>query len=179
MGAASAPLVCGMEAALGRRQNKTSVFNGTGAQKTFPMRSTRRVIKRGGHGQYGRTGLCQGAIQRGKAQIIADAHPDPAERRVRHHRPCPRPIAGRFTILLGCRDIDVEHVDLVIAGTNAAVWRDQKGPVGKTAIGIVGQQPKRTDQQPDLQSGGLGLQCGQGQIVVLVAQDRSLAGAVR
>ena len=73
--------------------------------------------------------LGQRAIQRGKAHVVADRQPDPAPRQVGDHGGFARLVIGGLAIALAAGQIDVEHVDLVVAGEHVAVGPDQERAV--------------------------------------------------
>ena len=57
----------------------------------------------------------QRAIERRKAHVVADRQPDPAPRQVRDHGGLARLVVGGLAIALAAGQIDVEHMDLVVA----------------------------------------------------------------
>ena len=54
-----------------------------------------------------------------------------------HHRELARPVAARLAIALAAFEIDVEHVDLVVARDDLAAAVDQERAVGR----LVGARP--------------------------------------
>ena len=67
-------------------------------------------------------------------------------------------IAGAITIgfakALSAPDIDVEHVDFVVPRRDLTRGSDQKRPVGKPPVRVIGGQAKRADQNPNPTLGG-------------------------
>src|SRR3546814_7365015 len=60
--------------------------------------------------------MCQGAIEMGKAEIVADRQPDAAPGGFRHDGPFAGPEGLRLAIALAAGEVDVEHMDLVVGG---------------------------------------------------------------
>ena len=53
-----------------------------------------------------------------------------------------RPEGGRFAVALAAAELDVEHVDLVVARAHRAVRADQERAVGEAAVGVAGPEPR-------------------------------------
>ena len=103
----------------------------------------------GRHGEERRAAFGERAVQRRKAHVVADRQPDAAPGQVGDHGGFARLIVGGFAIALAARQIDVEHVDLVVAGDHVAVRSDQEravdGPLRRSA------QRQRADMEMDFQ----------------------------
>ena len=113
----------------------------------------------GRHGEERRAAFGQRAIQRRKAHVVADGQPDPAPGQVGDHGGFARLVIGGFAIALAAGQIDVEHVDLVVARDHAAIGPDQERAVDRPFR--RGAQRQRADMQMDFQLGGeraIGLQ---------------------
>ena len=89
------------------------------------------------------------AIQRRKAHVVADRQPDAAPWQVRDHGGLARLIVGGFAIALAAGQIDVEHVDLVVAREHIAVGPDQERAVDRLLRRKA--QRQRTDMEMDFQ----------------------------
>ena len=68
-----------MLATLRRRNNETARLDRTRAQQHMPVRLARHSREGSRHGEYLRPGLCQRAIKRREAQVIADRHAHTAD----------------------------------------------------------------------------------------------------
>src|SRR5206468_6975975 len=76
-----------------------------------------------------------------------------------------RPERRRFPIALAVRQIDVEHVDLVVAGHDLALGPEQEAAVGATLrIELDGE---RADQQPGAEFGSQGLKSRDCRVAIL------------
>ena len=75
-------------------------------------------------------GLRQRAVERGKAQVIADGDAEPAPWQISHHGVFARRIAAQLPVAFPIGQIDVEHVDFIVAGRDLAVRIDQEAAVG-------------------------------------------------
>src|SRR5579862_2916761 len=73
--------------------------------------------------------LGQRAIKRWKAQIVTDGQTEPAPRQVGDHGKIAGAIIAGFAVALAAGKIDVEHMDLVVAGGDVALAVDQEGTV--------------------------------------------------
>ncbi len=142
------------------------------------MGRARHRRKGGRHGQDTRARLCQAAIERGKPHVVTDRHAHRAEIRVAQNRAGAGTIPGAFAVAFRCADLDVKHVDLVIARGDLALRIDHERTVGKAPICITGLERKRADQQPDAQRFGFGSQGGKGRVAALGVQHRLQMRAV-
>src|SRR5204863_8611606 len=79
--------------------------------------------------QERRAGFGERAIERRKAQVVADRKPEPPPWQVVYHRKLARPVAARLAIAFATFEVDVEHVDLVVARDDLAAPVDQEGAV--------------------------------------------------
>ena len=73
------------------------------------------------------------AIEVGEAQIVADRKAERPDRRVDHHRPLAAAIGGRFAPALAGRQVDVEQMDLVVAGADLALVVDHEAAIDELA----------------------------------------------
>ena len=69
--------------------------------------------------------------QTGEAQIVTNSKAEPAPRQVVQHGELARPVAPRLAIAFAVRQIDVEHVDLVVARDDLAARINQEAAVGR------------------------------------------------
>src|ERR1051326_903315 len=100
----------------------------------MPMRFAGRHRKDRRNGEEIRAGLRQCAVEMREAHIVADRHAEPTPRRLRDERPAAGPGVVALWIALATRQIDVEHVDLVVAGDEAALRVDQEWAVGEPLL---------------------------------------------
>ena len=102
--------------------------------------------------QERRAGLGERAVERRKAQVVADGHAEPAPWQIGDHRKIAGTIVARLAIALAVGEVDVEHVDLVVARDDLAPAIDQEG----TVRGLVGRNfhRKRADMHIDAERAG-------------------------
>lgn len=113
------------------------------------MRFTGHLGKGRGHRQRGRARLCQRPIKRRETHIVADGKPKAAVRSLREYSIGARRHRRRFLIDLPLPEVDIEHMDLVIARCYSARRVQQIGAVVNTAI--VGLYTQRPQQNQDSQ----------------------------
>ena len=113
------------------------------------MRLTGLSREGGRHGEKRCAAFGKRAIQRRKTHVVADRQADAAPGQVGDHGGFARLIIGGFAVALAARQIDVEHVDLVVACDHRAVRSDQERavdrPLGRRA------QRQRADMEMDFQ----------------------------
>ena len=134
-------------AALRRGEHVAAVLDGAGAHQHVPVRLAGLLGEGRGNGEERRAGLRQRAVERREAQIVADGQAEPAPRQVVQHGKLAGPIAPRLAIALAVGQIDVEHVDLVVARDDLAARVDQEAAVGRLVGGGLHRQ--RADVQMD------------------------------
>ena len=95
---------------------------------TVPMRLAGLAREGRGHGEERGAGFGQAAVERGEAQVVADRQPERPQGR---SATTPSRPAGSCATRDSSRrrQIDVEHVDLVVAGEQFAVGIDQERAV--------------------------------------------------
>src|SRR5512139_4072097 len=108
-------------AALGRRKYKAAVFNGAASDENMPMGFAGLFCKGRWNCQHGCASFGECAVKRRKAQVIANGQTEAAPRQVGQHRELARTVIARLAIALAARQVDVEHVNLVIARENVAL----------------------------------------------------------
>src|SRR5207237_7765654 len=107
-------------------EHERAVFNGACAHQNVPVRLAglpgegRRDSKECGAG----FGKC--AIERRKAQVVADGKPKPPPRQIGQYREVARTIAARLAIALAALEVDIEHVDLVVTRDDLAAAAAQE-----------------------------------------------------
>jgi hypothetical protein len=101
----------------------------------------------GGNGEHIGSGLGQRAVEMREAQVIAHGQAEPAPGQVGDDASVARLVVLRLAVALAARQLDVEHVDLVEAGDDYALRREQQRAVGDLARGE--QDRHRADVQPD------------------------------
>ena len=80
----------------------------------------------GRDGEKRAAGLGQRPVERREAQIVADGQAEPAPRQVGGDADFAGTVAARLAIALAAGEIDVEHVDLVVARDDLALAVDQE-----------------------------------------------------
>ena len=95
------------------------------------------------------------AIEMREAQIVAHRHPEDAPRRLGQDRAAARAEGVALAVAFAAGEIDIEHVDLVVAGDDRAAGIDEIGAVGEAPFafrrsGFARQvDGERADQQPN------------------------------
>ena len=138
-----------MRSGLGGGEHEAAVLDGARAQQRVPMGFAGPHREGGRHGEERRPAFGERAIQRRKAHVVADREADAAPGQVRDHSGFARLVIGGLAIALATRQIDIEHMDLVVACDHRAVWRDQEGAVDRP-LGR-GTQCQRADMKVDFQ----------------------------
>ena len=141
-----------MQSGLGRREHEAAGLDGPRTQQRMPMRFPGLAGEGGRHREECGAAFRKRAVERRKAQIVADRQPNPAPRQVGDHGGLARLVIGRFAITLAAFQIDVEHVDLVVAREHVALGPDQEGAVDRLLRREA--QCQRTDMKMDFQLAG-------------------------
>src|SRR6185295_11349076 len=128
-----------VSAALGCRKYKTAVFNGTAADEDMPMGFAGLFCESRRNCQHGCASFGERAVKRGKTQVIANGQTEAAPRQIGQYRQLPRTVVARLAIALAAGQIDVEHMDLVVAREDVALRIDQERTIG----GAIGRYPDR------------------------------------
>ena len=128
-----------MHASLRCGEHKAAGLDGAGAQQRVPVRCTGVSREGGGHGEERRTAFGERAIQRRKAHVVTDRQTNPAPGQVGDDGGFARLIVGGFAIALAAGQVDVEHMDLVVACDHEAVRPDQE----RTVDGLLGRSAQR------------------------------------
>src|SRR5690625_1759048 len=109
------PSICDMGSALSRREDEAAGFDRSGPQQHVPMGATGEL----GEGSGNRKKACalfrQYAVKLRKAQVIADAQPQRTPGQRSHHHLFSWLEGLGLPVVLAVGDVDVEHVNLVIA----------------------------------------------------------------
>ena len=124
-----------------------AVLDGAGAQQQMPVRLPGLAGEGGGHGQHFGAGQRLGAEKLREAQIVADGEAELGRADVDDQRLVAGLVGCGFAPALAIVEIDVEHVDLVVAGGERAIRREQQRAVGDLAVGA--QNGGRADMQED------------------------------
>src|SRR5215470_16387218 len=103
-----------VQAALGSGQHEAAVLDGARPDQDVPVGLAGLLGKRRRNGDEGSPGLRERAIERGKAQVIADRQAQSAPWQIGGDRALTRFEAVRLAIAFAASEVDVEHVDLVI-----------------------------------------------------------------
>ena len=141
-----------VHAALRRGEDEAAGLDGAGAQQRVPMRLAGLSGEGRRHREERRAGFGQRAIERRKTHVVADRQPDAAPRQVRDHGGLARLVVGGLAIALAAGQIDIEHMDLVVAGEQIAVGPDQERAVDRALRRKA--QRQRADMEMDLQFRG-------------------------
>ena len=136
-----------MVAALRRREHERAVLDRACAHQYVPVRLAGLPGKRRRDREERRACFREGAVERREAQVITDGKAKPAPREVGDDAKFARAIAARLAIAFAAFEIDVEHVDLVVARDDLAAPVDQEGAV----CGLVGRHldGERADMDVD------------------------------
>src|SRR5215475_6510552 len=108
-------------AALRRSKDEAAVFNGAATDKDVPMRFTGLFGECRGDRQHRSASFGQGTIKRGKPQVVTYRKAKSAPRQVREDSLFAGAVVARLAITFAVREIDVEHVNLVITRRNIAL----------------------------------------------------------
>src|SRR3954469_15444726 len=128
-------------AALRGRDHETAVLDRACAHQHMPVCLAGLARERGRDRQEGRAGFGERTIERREAQVVADRHPEPAPWQVGDNRKVALTIAVRLAIALAALQVDVEHVDLVVARRELAFAVDQEAAVrGFLGPGLDGER---------------------------------------
>src|SRR5215471_17863844 len=97
--------------------------------------------------QIHRARLGERAVERRKAQVVADGHAEPAPGQIGDDAELARTIAARLAIALAAFEVDVEHVDLVVTRRDVTAPVDQEAAVRR----LVGRylHGERSDMDVD------------------------------
>src|SRR5262245_12259199 len=117
-------------AALRRSKDETAVFNGAATDKDVPMRFTGLFGECRGDRQHRSASFGQGTIKRGKPQVVTYRKAKSAPRQVSEDSLFAAGALARPAIPFVVREIEVEHVNLVITRRNIARRVDKERPLG-------------------------------------------------
>ena len=167
-----------MLAGLGGGEDVSSRLDRPGAQQGLPMGLAGRHGEGRGDGEDLGAALGEAAVERREAQVVADGHAEADPGGGRDDGLAAGAEGGGFAVALPRAEIDVEHVDLVVARDDAAVRAEEQAAVDEAIVaGGVRFQQEAADQQPDAQVGGDGAEASERQVLGLAGQQRGLAGA--
>src|ERR1700733_13205999 len=116
-------------AALRRREYEGAVLDRTGTVKDVPMRLPGLAREGRRNREKHAAGFGERPIKARKPKVVTYRDAEPAPRQFRHDRMFARRIAARFAIGLAVSEIDVEHVNFVVARGDRALWIDQEAAV--------------------------------------------------
>ena len=86
-------------------------------------------------------------MQSREAQVVADRQPQSPPRQLGNDRVGTRLVVDAFAVDLALAEIDVEHVDLVVARADVSIRREKIGAVRETPLSDLHRH--RADVQPD------------------------------
>src|SRR5690625_2919076 len=119
-----------MGAALRWCKDEAAGLDRARAQEDLPVRMAGEGGEGGRHGQKTRAFLGKRAVELWKTQVIADAQAQAAPGQLGCDQLLAWPENTRFPVALPVGNIDVEHVDLVIAGGDFAFGRKEEAAIG-------------------------------------------------
>ncbi len=105
---------------------EAAVFDRAGALQNMPMRFAGLPGKGRRDGEERGAGFGKRAIERREAQIVTDGEAESAPRQVGDDRQFAGPVIVGFAVTLAAGEIDIEHVDLVVACDHVALAVDQE-----------------------------------------------------
>jgi len=115
----------------------------------MPMGFARRPGEGGRHRDQQRPGPGQRRIERGKADVIADAEAEAPEVGIGQPHGIAGRICRRFAIAAACPEVDIEQVQLVVGLDDRAIATDQIGAVGDPAVRATdGERADRDQHAP-------------------------------
>src|SRR5437868_4177438 len=103
-----------VQAALRGGEDERAVLDCARADEHVPVRFAGLPREGGWHGDEEASGFRQRAVERGKAQVVANGEPEPPPWQVGHDGVLARAEIARLAVALAAREVDVEHMDLVI-----------------------------------------------------------------
>src|SRR5687768_743769 len=117
--------------ALGRGEDEAAVLDGPGALQHMPMRLAGLARESSRHRKEGRAGFRQATVEGGEAEVIADGQAEPAPRQVGDDAVVSGAIVARLAVALAAGEIDIKHMDLVVARDDLAFRIDEEGTVDR------------------------------------------------
>jgi len=139
-----------MHPALGGRQQITLGLDGPCANQHIPMGGAGDRGEGRGRGNQFSPRRAQLAVQLREAQVVTHRQAQAADRRIRHHNVAPESIVIGFTIATArVRHVDIEQMQLVVAGDDLAMLIDQqRAGVGLGVRLILGRQRQSASHYP-------------------------------
>ena len=134
-------------AALGRGEHPRACLDGTRAQQHLPMSLPGGTGEGAGHRQHTRPRLGEQAVEIGEAQVVADREPDDSRCGGGDHGTVAGFVVRRLLPALSAADLDIEHVDLVVARLQLTLRTEEAGAVDRAAV--RSEQGERAAQQID------------------------------
>src|SRR5215510_9776390 len=109
-----------MQTALGGREHVAAILDGARTDQDVPVGLAGLLGERRRDRDEGGSGLRERAIERWEAQVVADREAQAAPRQIGRHRRLAGLEAVRFAIALAAREVDVKHMNLVVARDDLA-----------------------------------------------------------
>src|SRR5262245_34411479 len=131
---------------LRRRQHEALRLDGAGADQRVPVGPPRRHREGRGNGDELSAGVGERAIEMRETQVVANREADFSPRQLGHDSLAAGLEMRALAMALAPWEIHVEHVDLVVAGGDSALRREEVGAVGDLAGGR--EDAHRADVQP-------------------------------
>src|SRR5579871_1046474 len=104
-----------MQPRLRGRKHKAAGLDGARLQQSVPMSLAGLASKSRRNRQEYCAAFRKRPVERGKPQVVANRQADPAPGQVGNDRGLARLVIGALAIALAAGQVDVEHVDLVVA----------------------------------------------------------------
>src|SRR5947208_11550026 len=115
-----------MPAALRGGKHEAAVLDRACANEHVPMRLAGLLGEGRRNGDERAAGIGERTVERREAQVIADGEAKAPPRQVGGDGELTRTVIARFAIALATREVDVEHVNLVVARDNLDGGIDQE-----------------------------------------------------
>ena len=141
-----------VQAALRGGEHEGAGLDGAGADQHMPMGLAGLLGEGRGNGDELRACQRERAVELREAEVVADGEAEPAEGKVDDHRLAARPARGGLAVALASGEIDVEHMQLVVARGDLAFGIDQIRAVGDARR--VELDGERADMQEDAELAG-------------------------
>src|SRR6476660_4264052 len=137
---------------------ETAVFDGPRPHENVPVCFAGLLGECGRDRQHGCPGFGECAIERGKAQVVANGKTQAAPREICQHRQFAGAVVARLAITLAACKVDVEHMNLVVAREDVTLRVDQERTVGSAVCLNLDREPTDMDVDPEL-AGNLAQGC--------------------
>src|SRR5579885_1030582 len=124
-----------MPTALRGCQDVAAVFDRSCTEQDVPVRLARLARECRGYRQHGGAGFRECTIECGEANVVADGHAHSSPWQIDEHGGVARAVVVRFAIAFPVFQIDVEHMNFVIACGDLSGPIDEEAAIGCTVAG--------------------------------------------